>query len=160
MQLGQVIVNEWPYHPFLKVEGGKTNLYIYRHSFLMDGRCGGDRVIPYFEMACDITKVFDRGVNTVDGDVRGVASLRVDRMDVTSFTGALPGGNGGGSGGTGGGGGTGTGGGGGLGGTPLPPAPSSTDACFNTYRNLCDPANDLHKSLCALYPAFPFCAVH
>lgn len=145
-QPGDLIQVQSPFRGFLKNEGGKTNMYLYREAFLHHGeRTFWDRVYEY---------IGPKPINILATLSRGAGGLRVDRIDVSSLAGGVqtPATN------------PNNGGGGGDKTPPnnvnpfnLPPAPSSTDECFNKYRNYCDTIRQLQKQFCAISPDSDFC---
>jgi hypothetical protein len=77
---------EEAYHYFLKKEGTKTNLYLYRKALQFDGRIG-DSVMPYKETQTEPGQDPAQGAQTnmLTSGFRGVAALRIDKVDVTSL---------------------------------------------------------------------------
>ncbi len=142
-----------PYNFFLKNESGKTSLYLYRKAFIFDGRAFGGTGGTYDTVhvgadAFGDTGHFYRGIT-------GPTTLRVDKIDVSGFTGGnftpppfptstCPAGtNCGGSGTT---------------TIFLPPFENPRPSCSAQYSSLCDQIDSLKKSICAILPSSVFCA--
>jgi hypothetical protein len=96
--LGQIITggveqagtfgNNETYHVFLKKENSRTNLYLYRKSYIFVGVGASDPVMAYGEIP--ITAEQENrdpiiSANRLSTDFRGVTSLRIDKVDVTAF---------------------------------------------------------------------------
>jgi hypothetical protein len=151
----QVNLGKASYHIFAKAESdGKVNLYLYRGALLFDGRSAGDPVFAYHEYSAtgDESYFMNAGQN-LGSSFRGVRSMRVDKVDVSFFTGAptvfptdptdpFPGG------------------GGPIGTTTNPniPPPPAGGACGGGYSALCDQLDQLKRLVCKLNPSIDFCA--
>jgi len=158
VQVGGIVVNEWPLNGFLKTEGNKVNLYLYRNAFYYNGKANTTNGISMtwtdqYSNYGPLTSPSDEWWSW------GNPTVRVDRVDVTALTGSYtpPGGGGstGGGGGTGGGGNPPTGG----GGTPI----GAGGECYARYpndaalRNLCEQIAALKKQACGLNPNLSIC---
>ncbi len=164
LTLGQVILKNFEsgadraeeiYQVFLKPEAGKTNLYVYRQAYLFDGRGGGDPVVPYSESPLTGAELFLQAAsNQLGASPRMPATLRVDRVDVTGFTGGsfsptipsfptstCPLGNCGS--------GTTT--------VTLPPFQNTRPSCSVQYSSVCDQIDAIRRSICNLVPSAAFC---
>jgi hypothetical protein len=136
---GQVIMEDWPYHVFLRREGAITNLYLYRQAYVLNGK-GGDAVLPYGNSydvrqgGDELTGGQGRGVKAPS--LRSLASLRVDRIAVTGLTGGT------------------------VAADPTNPNPTNPGPvlifrgtkCLERYRYLCDQFAELTKRICAIAP--------
>jgi hypothetical protein len=157
---GDTVVDQWPTkdNAFIKREGGKYNLYLYRVASMIEGYDTYAKY-PYEYQPFDTIFGYvpptgvDRFATTTSfrvGTYRGDMGFRVDRIDVTSLVsnGSSP-----------------------TPSTPIPPItpPANTGlptlpgplpgggTCDSKYSSLCDQLDSLRRSLCKLVPTLEFC---
>ena len=81
------ILGEKIHYSFIKSENGKNNVYLYRKALLFDGRHGRFPEFAYDERPAE-GGIYNFGTDQGLGSgFAGVATMRIDRADVSAFTG-------------------------------------------------------------------------
>jgi len=149
VEVDEIVTGQSPAQVLLKKEGAKTNLYLYRNAFLYKGeRTFYDAPFEWTESTEPVTPHEAYGGGWSQSR-RGVGTLRVDKIDVTSLVsgasvpttpGISPGGTPPGGGGI------------GTGGECATQYPNNT-----SLRSLCEQIESLKAQVCKLSPTLSFC---